>query len=340
MVSLSDRLTFPDPEALWALDHKVAVFDQSGAGRLGVTGAGSLEFLHNQSTNDLKGLDIGQGCETVFITPTAGILDLVEVYRTGDDQALIWTAPQRHRVIESTLSRFIAFLPGVELRPITEGSVAFRLMGPAVPELLGYLGWPELAFSDPWRYHTVIWQGSPVQVMVGFAGTTLIAAADVGDPLWEQLLGWGAIPASEEVWQQWCLSQGRPLPDQELTEAVNPLEAGLWQAVSLTKGCYVGQEVLAKQVTYQRIRQTLWGIQLTVPAAAGTPVLREGDKIGSITRSSLWGETALGLAFIRSKANPYAGLEVEVDQRPAHLIQLPYLSYPPGVGQDPGLPSV
>ncbi|NJO85357.1 MAG: hypothetical protein HC818_00410, partial [Synechococcaceae cyanobacterium RM1_1_27] len=79
--------------------------------------------------------------------------------------------------------------------------------------------------------------------------------------------------------------------------------------------------------------QTLWGIQLPVPTAAGTAVLRDNEKIGTVTRSSLIRETALALAFIRSKAEPYPGMAVEIDQRPAQLVKLAYLTYPPGVGR-------
>ena len=337
MPSPSPRPTFSDPEALQATEQGVALFDQSDWGRFEIVGDGSLDFLHNQSTNDLKDLPVARGGETIFITPTAGIVDLVSLYRTGADQALILTSPQRRKMVESTLCRFLVFLKGVELKDQALNTVKFRLVGPAAADLLHHLGWPDLTTSDPWCHHVVTLESSSLQVLVGSHPHqyTLICPAEWGDKLWDLMVNWGGIPASANVWETLCLGEGRPLPDHELTDTINPLEAGLWHAVSLEKGCYVGQEVLAKQVTYQRIRQTLWGIQLPVPTAVGTPVLRDNEKIGTVTRSSLMGDTALALAFIRSKAAPYPGMAVEIDQRPAQLVKLAYLSYPPGVGEVP-----
>ena len=66
------------------------------------------------------------------------------------------------------------------------------------------------------------------------------------------------------------------MPGTELTDAVNPLEAGLFQAVSLSKGCYVGQETLAKVRNLDAMKQQLWGLRLSSEASAGAPVTAGG----------------------------------------------------------------
>lgn len=327
------RATAPDSEALQAAQQGAALFDHSDYGRLEIAGAGSLDFLHSQTTNAIKHLQPSEGCDTVFVTPTAGILDLASVYCLGPDQALILTSPERQRQIVQTLTRFILFLPAVTLTDWGETTVAYTLTGSQSRTLLTQLGWQDVATAQPWRQYICLMpdSGLPIQVLTGSDADTLtlIAAKSEGDPLWELLLRWGGIPASAQVWSTVCLWRGRPLPDLELTEQINPLEAGLWHAISLSKGCYVGQEVLAKQVTYGRIRQFLWGIRLPVPVAAGSPVLVGGERMGSITRSALWGDAALGLAFIRARAQPCAGLPVQVEEYAGELVRLPYLQYPP-----------
>ena len=75
------------------------------------------------------------------------------------------------------------------------------------------------------------------------------------------------------IWPYILLLQGRPMPGTELTDAVNPLEAGLYHAVSLSKGCYVGQETLAKVQNLDAVKQQLWGLRLSCEATADAPVV-------------------------------------------------------------------
>ncbi|KAB1991038.1 CAF17-like 4Fe-4S cluster assembly/insertion protein YgfZ, partial [Haemophilus parainfluenzae] len=101
-------------------------------------------------------------------------------------------------------------------------------------------------------------------------------------PLWSALVEAGAVPAGELIWQQLRIQQGRPMPGAELTQDYNPLEAGLWQTISFDKGCYIGQETIARLNTYRGVKQQLWGIRLQGPAAPGSPILVEGEKEGTL----------------------------------------------------------
>ncbi|NJK62651.1 MAG: folate-binding protein YgfZ [Synechococcaceae cyanobacterium SM2_3_1] len=321
-----------DREAWREAHESVAVFDRSHWGRLRLTGEGALGYLHNQSTQDLHHLSPGQGADTVFVTAAAHMLDLTTVY-VQDTDVLLLTSPQRRQFLTTTLSRFLPFLRTVQLTDETEATMCFSLVGPASSRCLEpWLGesWRE----HPLHHHLQIERaGLSVTVAKGSGlsgeGFTLCTSATEGLILWQQLSEMGVIPGSQLVWEQLRIADGRPTADQELTEAYNPLEAGLWQAVSLSKGCYIGQEVLAKQVTYKRIRQQLWGLRLEALQKQGTEIFVGEDKIGTLTSSIETLSGVIGLAYVRTKFHPQTGMQVQVGDIAAELIHPPFLSYPP-----------
>jgi hypothetical protein len=124
----------------------------------------------------------------------------------------------------------------------------------------------------------------------------------------------------ETLWQELRIGQGRPAPGQELTEDYNPLEAGLWQTISLSKGCYIGQETIARLHTYRGVKQQLWGVRLT-QAAAPDSIVRVGtEKIGRLTSCVATPDGYLGLAYIRTK-NVEPGLTVVIEQPQSGQVQ-------------------
>ncbi len=321
-----------DLEAWRAARESAAVFDRSHWGRLRLTGGGSLEYLHDQSTQDLRPLSSGQGANTVFVTATAHILDLTTVY-VQDNSVLLLTSPQRRQILTTTLSRFLPFLRTVQLTDETESTVCLSLVGPeSSGRLQSWLG--ESLRDHPLHAHLQIESaGLSVTVAKGSGlsgeGYTLFTSAAEGPILWQRLGEMGVIPGSPQVWEQLRIEDGRPIADQELTADYNPLEAGLWQAISLSKGCYIGQEVLAKQVTYKRIRQQLWGLRLESLQKPGTELFLGENKIGTLTSSVQTPSGYVGLAYMRTKVDPQTGMQVQVGNIAAELVHPPFLSYPP-----------
>ncbi len=322
----------PDAEAYQAIKTGVALFDHSDWGRLWISGPEGIEFLHNQSTNDIKSLQVGQGCETVFVTATAQILDLTTAYRLDQGIQLL-TSPQRRQRLYQHLALLIRFSRGAQLEDQTETSTTLRLLGPASAQLLTKVGFEIDPDGSSHQINPITGTGS--QGFIAYGGGFL----DPGFTLWfeqreeaatlvSQLIEAGAVPASETVWLQLTMEQGRPVADFELTEHYNPIEAGLWSAVSLKKGCYVGQEVLAKQVTYHRLRHQLWGVRLQTLVEAGQEITHDDHKIGLLTRSMLTPSGYQGLAYIRTKADPQPGWKVSLNGSEGELIQLPLCQYP------------
>jgi hypothetical protein len=317
-----------DATALAAAKTGVALYDRSHWGRILVGDSDRIRFLHNQTTNDFQSLQPGQGCDTVFVNSTGRTLDLVSAY-VLEDAVLLLTSPQRRQFLLEWMDRFIFFADKVDLKDITRETVAFSLIGPDSAALLETLGARAIAHHA--HHHTLLdIQGQAIRIAVGsglvLPGYTLIANAAQGTGLWHTLTAHGAVPLGERGWETLRIEQGRPVPDQELTEEFNPLEAGLWHTISLNKGCYIGQETIARLHTYRGVKQQLWGVRLDAAAAPGTVVTVGEEKVGKLTSCTPVDTGFWGLAYIRTKAVE-PGLSVTVGEASGKLVAAPFVSH-------------
>jgi hypothetical protein len=301
---------------------KFALHDRTPWGRIKITGADRHRFLHNQTTNDFNSLQPGQGCDTVFVTSTGRTIDLATAYVTEDAILLLVSPGYNQRLIE-WMDRFIFFADKVELEDITESTVAFSLLGEGLlPEL-------DVIAHQPYATHQLITlNGIEVRAAIGSGlatpGYTVIANASDRETLWQTLTA-SATPATQ-TWEQLRIQQGRPAPGQELTDDNNPLEAGLWQTISLSKGCYIGQETIARLHTYRGVKQQLWGIQMNAPAEPETPITSNEEKIGKLTSYTTTPTGHFGLAYIRTKAVT-PGLKVAIGNATGELVALPFITH-------------
>ncbi len=316
-----------DAAALQAVRETVAVCNRSHWGRLTLTGGDRLKFLHNQTTNDFNRLSPGQGCEATVVNSTARTLDLITAYIKPEEVWLI-TAPQRRAQLMTWFDRYIFFGDQVALLDNTADTVCLSVMGPNSTKLLQQLGLTTLPEVLNAHNDGQI-AGLPVTVAYGDGlkapGYTIIATAANGVALWQALTQAGAVPLGEQVWEQLRVQQGRPKPDAELTEDYNPLEAGLWHTVSFAKGCYIGQETIARLNTYNGVKQQLWGLQLSETVSVPTPILLAEQKVGTLTSLVETSEGFRGLGYIKTKAGG-AGLSVHVDGTTATVVEVPYLT--------------
>jgi tRNA-modifying protein YgfZ len=316
-----------NPQAIAAAAESVALCDRSHWGRLRVSGGDRLTFLHNQSTNNLKLLQPGQGCETVILNSTARTLDLVSAYVTESDIILL-TSPTQRQPLLTWLDRYIFFGDKVELTDLSDTTVCFSLIGPHSAVLLQNLGVADL--PQHLDHHCIADIGSiSVQIAAGSGlsseGYTLMADRSDGITLWQTLSAANAIPLGEKAWEQLRIVQGRPMPGTELTEDYNPLEAGLWHTVSFNKGCYIGQETIARLNTYNGVKQQLWGLRLEQAQPLGTPLCLDEQKVGVLTSVTETTEGFFGLGYLKTKAGG-AGLTVNVGNSEAIVVDVSFLS--------------
>jgi tRNA-modifying protein YgfZ len=318
-----------DSAALDAARSGVAVCDRSHWGRILVSDADRLRFLHNQSTNDFNSLNPGQGCDTVFVTSTGRTIDLATAY-VMDDAVLLLVSPNRRDYLLKWMDRFIFFADKISLTDVTQTTATFSLIGPGSAAILESLGGGAIA-TQPYASHTLVsLAGIEVRVAVGSGlvtpGYTLIVDSAQAAPLWKTLSAVGAVPLGAIGWEQLRIEQGRPAPDHELTEDINPLEAGLWQTISLGKGCYIGQETIARLHTYRGVKQQLWGIRLNASAEPGTTLMAGNDKVGTLTSLIQTTDGIVGLAYIRTKAAE-VGLKVKAGESEGELVAVPFVSH-------------
>jgi folate-binding protein YgfZ len=316
-----------DANAVQAAKQGVALCDRSHWGRIRVSDSDRLVFLHNQSTNDLNSLKPGQGCDTVFVTSTARTIELATAY-VMEDAVLVLVSPNRREKILAWLDRYIFFGDKVKLEDITEQTAMFSLIGPESASLLGALG-TGAGSDQPAASHQVVkLAGQDVRVAVGsglaLPGFTLIVNWEGAGAVWQALRQSGAMPLGDRAWEHLRVEQGRPAPDLELTEDYNAVEACLWQAISINKGCYIGQETIARLDTYKGVKQQIWGIHLNGAVKPGTTITIGEDKVGILTSLTTTEQGPFGLGYVRTKAGG-EGLKVQVGESEGVLVEVPFL---------------
>jgi hypothetical protein len=320
-----------DIAAMQAAREGVAICDRSHWGIIRVADEDRIRFLHNQSTNDFQILKPGQGCDTVFVSSTARTIDLATAYVT-EDAVLLIVSPIRRQYLLDWLDRYIFFADRVKLEDVTSNTAIFSLIGTQSDAILEKLGVSSI-IGQPYANHQLVQLGDvEIRVAVGsglaIPGYTLIVPVDKAAIVWNQLVEAGTVPLGDRVWEQLRIEQGRPAPDKELTEDYNPLEAGLWQTISFNKGCYIGQETIARLNTYKGVKQHLWGIRLNAPATPGSIITLGEEKVGILTSYTDTEAGCFGLGYIRTKAGG-AGLQVRIGEVTGEVVDVPFLTRSP-----------
>jgi len=314
-----------DLDILAKLPENLAFYSCLNNGLLQLKGEDRIRFLHNQTTNNIQSLKSGQNCNTVFVNSTGRTLDLATAYLL-EDAIWIKVSPNRRQFLFNWMDRFLFPMDKVELTDISEQYVLVNLLGKESDDFLQKLGFtlPEanhqslVTFKD---FSFYIAQGNDLNL----SGYTLILTVDQLTSFQELLQSQGITQMSDRVWEHLRIIQGRPMPEQELTEDYNPLEAGLWKAISFEKGCYIGQETIARLNTYKGVKQRLWGIKLSEAVEVGTVITLESEKVGILTSVTDL-ESPFGLGYVRTKAGG-EGLKVQVGTASGEVIAVPFLSH-------------
>ena len=159
-------------------------------------------------------------------------------------------------------------------------------------------------------------------------GVELIVPASQQETLWAQLGATGAVMlADTAAYTARRVELGRPAPGAELTGEYSPLEAGLAWACAENKGCYTGQEIIARQITYDKVTRTLVGLRSDMLLERGAPVTADGREVGVVTSAALSPTEGRPLALAVIK-RPYSapGAAVAVGDQPAAVVELPFVA--------------
>ena len=301
-----------------AITGAAAVVDRCHIGRLKLTGQDGLDLLNRLSTNNLEELTAtGQGMSTVLTTNKGRVFDLLTVVRL-DDYVLVLTGPENQQKVAERID-FYTFSEDVTVHDVTDALAIIGITGPGAVASLG--GIADAGFSGLAPHHasTVsVCDGEALVVRTDFAGLDgydLVVAASQARPVWTALVDAGATPVGTAALDTVRVERRVPAFGRELTEGVNPLEANLIEAISFNKGCYVGQEVVARLNTYDKVQRRLVALSWeNVDGPDPSAVLSlEGKKVGEVT-STAWSprlKKGVGLGYVK-KAQAESGTMLAV----------------------------
>ena len=312
-----------------ACRESAVVIDLSHRGNLCFSGPDTEEFLHRMLSNRVKELKHGEGAYNTFLTRQGKFISDLYMYKS-ETFVVAAVAPGMADTLAEEIDRFI-IMDQVEVVDETENSFCFGLFGPSSRDILSEAGMGELSLEE----HGHAMSGDVVvarELWTGEDGYLLMGPRENADSVWRSLSDAGAKPAGVAAFESLTLEAGVPLFGKDMTSAVNPMQAGLEEkAIDFEKGCYIGQEVIAKIKYLGQVNRGLVGLKVsgeTTPEA-GAAVYFDEKKIGSITRSAYCPTVNAVLAFSylpRTQMEP--GTEVRVacrgDDAKATVESLPF----------------
>lgn len=304
-----------------AVTEACGLLDRSERGKLALTGAGAREFLQGQVTNDVEALEPGTGCYAAFLTPKGKMLGDLRILAT-EDELLLDTERSTLQALFNMIRRYsIGYEVELHKRTLERGLVS--LLGPQAGSLSAA---PDLGEAQEHTHRMTDVAGMSVRAIRTDTGIDLLCDAADTDRLLEGLAERGAIAVSEAVAECLRVERGRPRYGVDLDESVIPQEAGLNQrAVSFTKGCYVGQETVARLHYKGKPNRHLRGLRLAALARTGDPVVwqeRPVGRLGSVADSPRLGPIALTL--LRREVDPGSTVAVGEEAIPGEVVELPF----------------
>jgi folate-binding protein YgfZ len=305
-----------------ALTLGCGLLDRSERGKLALTGTGAREFLAGQVTNDIVNLQDASGCYAAFLTPKGKMLGDLRILAVGapEPELLLDTERATLQALFDMIRRFkIGY--DVELHKRTVQRGLLSLVGPGARSIAGA---QQLADEEHAHAPGSI-AGIDVRLIATDVGVDVLCDAEDTEALRAALLAAGATRVSEEAAEILRVERGRPRYGAELDDATIPQEAGLNErAVSFTKGCYVGQETVARLFYRGKPNRHLRGLRLSEPAPAGAE-LRLGDRVVGHLASSVVSPAhgAIALALVRREAAVGDVVEVEGGAS-AEVVELPF----------------
>jgi folate-binding protein YgfZ len=320
-----DKMNTDIPKDYEAALQGAAYFPQPQAGCLHLTGDDRLDFLQRQTSNDLRQLTEARSALTVLVSPTARILDVLRVLPQGE-LLMALTLPGHAAATLSYLGRRIFFMDKVALADASAEVWQVDLEGPGASQALVRLGFQSAPLLNEVARLDLQRGGLVAIGQRGLAGLgfRLLGEASVRGELEDGLAAAGAVVLSPDSQHLLRVEAGLPAAGAELSEDYTPLEAGMELAVSGDKGCYPGQEVLARQVTYDKVTQRLVGLKLSQPVTPGRRLLAVGKPAGVITSAAVsprFGAIALGVV---KRPHHEVGTRLELETKGnAEVVALP-----------------
>src|SRR5438270_10730568 len=327
----------PDYQAALAA---AALFDTSAAGKLEVSGPDAPAFLSNLSTNDVKNLPLGGGCETYFLDHRAKVLFQAWAYHVRLDgrRHAIWleTTPGYADKLLKHLDKYL-ISEAVELSDVTGQFAQMHLAGPNAKGVLeAALGEPVPDLAEFQHMERTFGSQATCSVRrrdpLGVPGYDLVCLAEKAEGVRRTLTAAGAAPAGPEAYEALRVEAGTPVYGIDIDETRFVMEAGRAErAVDYAKGCFIGQEpIIMARDRAGHVNRAFLGLKVLEdgPLPRGAKLVRDGQEVGVVTSSvfspRLGAPVALG--YLR-RGSQDIGLRLDAEspagRQPVEVLGLP-----------------
>jgi folate-binding protein YgfZ len=302
------------------LREECGLLDRSERGKLLVSGGEAADYLQGQLTNDIEAIAPGEGAYAALLDRKGHMQGDMRVLRPGEGpDLLIDTEPEALEAVRRHLGMY-KIGREVDVVDVTAERALLSLIGPRAVEIAGSAALPDNLCEE------VTIAGTQVLAVGTAIGIDLIFETEARDRVADALLAAGAAEVSPEAAEILRIEVGRPRFGAEMGTETMPAEAGIVeQAVSFTKGCYIGQETVARLHYKGKPNRHLRGLKLSGTAQPGEPVRlgdRELGRLGGAAVSPAFGP--IGLAILRREAEPGATVAVGEDGVTAEVVALPF----------------
>jgi tRNA-modifying protein YgfZ len=304
--------------------HETAVLvDRSNLGVLKITGESRLDLIHRMSTQQVNGLQSGQGTATILTTDIGRIIDRLILY-VSSDAVYALTGENNGDTIARYLMRFVFFNDDFQMQDIGAETAVFGIYGPQAQAKLTEAGFPEVDLPlHHWRQADVGGVTTYLHRTDPVAGDGYFVMCDtaVRDTLCLHLLN-RLVVADDAAFDALRIESGLPRFGREMTTDYIPLETGLWNDVSFTKGCYIGQEIIARMESRGKLAKRLVKLQPAAPLEVGATITAEGKSVGSITSTAVLPDGPVALGYVKTAVLD-AGKELMVGETAVTVTTLP-----------------
>lgn len=267
--------------AYHAAHNGAVLVELSRRGRIALKDRDHIDLVNRMSTNNLTQLAAGEGVATVLTTPIGRMIDVL-VFLNAGEEAIVITGDGRGDAILDYFRRNIFFNDRVQIADISADTHLIGLYGVDAARILAE--WlPDVdALTE---YNFLEYNGARIINAEPLASRGFWVLCDRGDARkWEaRLLDAGAVRADAETYELLSIEAGYPLTAHELTGDYIPLEAGLWHSVSFSKGCYTGQEVIARMESRGKLAKMLVRLAVDEAMPEGAALFDNEKKVGTLT---------------------------------------------------------
>jgi folate-binding protein YgfZ len=300
------------------------VLDRRHLVTLRVRGKDRESFLQNMLTNDVRGLSPAKGRHSAFLTNKGKLIADFLVLRE-EDAFLLRVERDRAEPLRKALDRYI-ISEDVTLQSLSDVERILSVEGPEASGLLAALtteARTEIdALEDLQSLHSIVAQRRELTPRFD-----LSLRSELAEELLERAVEMGAVRGGARVLETRRIEASRPLFGVDMDESHFPLEASLDEAVSFQKGCYIGQEYVARLAHRGHLNRKLSGLILAGSQAPsrGTAVLRDGEEVGVLTSAAFSPAMSRTIAFAYLKRGHWEpGTELRVGDEAATVSSLPF----------------